>query len=113
MTVRRITVRYRNSNGGLADSTFTAYYTAHGPVVRKAGERWVSVSLMQQPVQALIQSYTRTKARNYVEFRKIMELHANSSNNTIFADASGDIAYFHANWIPRRDTAFDWTRPWT
>jgi acyl-homoserine-lactone acylase len=40
-----------------------------------------------------------------------MDLHTNSSNNTIFASADGDIAYFHANFIPRRDTAFDWTRP--
>jgi acyl-homoserine-lactone acylase len=111
MTERRITVRYRNSNGGLADSTFTAFYTRHGPVVRKAGDRWVSVSLMQEPVKALIQSYSRTKARDYVEFRKIMELHANSSNNTVFADAAGDIAYFHADWIPRRDTSVDWTKP--
>ena len=111
MTVRHITVRYRNSNGGLADSNFTAFSTAHGPIVRRAGDRWVSISLMQRPVASLIQSYLRTKARDYVEFRKTMDLHANSSNNTIFADADGDIAYFHANWIPRRDTAFDWTRP--
>lgn len=40
-----------------------------------------------------------------------MELQANSSNNTIFADADGDIAYFHGNYIPRRDTSFDWTKP--
>ena len=40
-----------------------------------------------------------------------MELHANSSNNTIFADADGNIAYFHGNFIPRRDTRFDWTKP--
>ena len=40
-----------------------------------------------------------------------MELKANSSNNTIFADADGDIAYFHGNFIPRRDTRFDWTKP--
>jgi acyl-homoserine lactone acylase PvdQ len=40
-----------------------------------------------------------------------MELKANSSNNTIFADADGDIAYFHGNFIPKRDTRFDWTKP--
>jgi acyl-homoserine lactone acylase PvdQ len=40
-----------------------------------------------------------------------MELKANSSNNTIFADADGDIAYFHGNYIPRRDTKYDWTKP--
>jgi len=110
MTTKTIVVPYRTATG-MARRTFTAYYTRHGPVVRKDGDRWVSISLMQNPVQALIQSYTRTKARNYTEFRKIMELHTNSSNNTVFADAEGNIAYFHSNYIPRRDTAFDWTAP--
>jgi acyl-homoserine lactone acylase PvdQ len=66
---------------------------------------------MQAPLKALTQSYTRTKARNYEEFRKTMELHTNSSNNTIFADREGNIAYFHSNYIPKRDTSFDWTEP--
>src|SRR5262249_38335322 len=46
----------------------------------------------------------------YKEFKQTMELHTNSSNNTIFADADGNIAYFHGNFIPRRDPKFDWTR---
>ena len=110
MRTRTITVPYRTASGS-ARRTFTAYFTRHGPVVRKVGDRWVSVSLMQSPVNALIQSYTRTKAHTYTEFRKVMELHTNSSNNTVFADAAGNIAYFHSNYIPRRDTAFDWTQP--
>jgi acyl-homoserine-lactone acylase len=69
------------------------------------------VRLMQKPMDALIQSFTRMKARNLKSFRQTMELHTNSSNNTTFADADGDIAYFHSNFIPRRDTSFDWTRP--
>jgi acyl-homoserine-lactone acylase len=73
--------------------------------------KWMSVRLMQRPVDALIQSFTRMKARDYKSFRQTMELHTNSSNNTTFADADGDIAYFHSNFIPRRDTSFDWTRP--
>jgi acyl-homoserine-lactone acylase len=110
LRVRTITVPFKTATG-LARRTFTVYYTQHGPVVRKVGDRWVSVSLMQSPMNALIQSYTRTKARDYGEFRKIMELHTNSSNNTVFADARGNIAYFHSNYIPRRDTSFDWTKP--
>jgi acyl-homoserine-lactone acylase len=51
------------------------------------------------------------KARDLKSFRQTLELHTNSSNNTTFADANGDIAYFHSNFIPRRDTSFDWTRP--
>ncbi len=40
-----------------------------------------------------------------------MEFDPNSWNNTSFADADGDIAYFHGNFIPRRDPKFDWTKP--
>ena len=107
---RRITVAYKTDNG-LARRTFTVYYTSHGPVVRKEGDKFVSVSLMQSHINALIQSYSRTKARDMAAFTKIMGLHTNSSNNTLFADASGNIAYFHSNYIPRRDTTFNWTEP--
>jgi acyl-homoserine-lactone acylase len=105
-----ITVPFQ-TDSGMAQKTFTVYRTHHGPIVREAGGKWVSVRLMEEPVKALTQSYTRTKAKNYQEFRQTMELHTNSSNNTVFADAEGNIAYFHANFIPRRDTRFDWTKP--
>ena len=110
LATRTITVPYR-TDAGVAERTFTAYYTPHGPVVRKQDDKWVTIALMQAPVKALTQSYTRTKAQNYGEFEQTMELHTNSSNNTIYADADGSIAYFHGNFIPRRDTSFDWTRP--
>jgi len=110
LQVQTIAVPYK-TGAGVARKEFTVYRTHHGPVVREADGKWVSVRLMQEPVKALIQSYTRTKARTYKAFRETMDLHTNSSNNTVFADAAGDIAYFHSNFIPRRDTRFDWTRP--
>ncbi|HTJ22361.1 MAG TPA: penicillin acylase family protein [Gemmatimonadaceae bacterium] len=106
----KITVPYK-SGGGVKTREFTVYRTPHGPIVRAMGDKWVSIALMQDPVKALTQSYTRTKARSYKAFRQTMELHTNSSNNTIFADADGDIAYFHGNYIPRRDPNVDWTKP--
>jgi acyl-homoserine-lactone acylase len=106
----KIAIPYRTS-GGMARKEFTVYRTHHGPIVRELNGKWVSVRLMQEPVKALIQSFTRTKARDYKSYRQTMELKANSSNNTIFADADGDIAYFHGNFVPRRDTKFDWTKP--
>ncbi len=105
-----ITVPYRTGSG-MAEKKFTIYRTGHGPVIREENGKWVTIRLMQEPVKSLTQSYTRTKARSYKAFRETMELHTNSSNNTVFADADGDIAYFHANFIPRRDTRFDWTKP--
>jgi acyl-homoserine-lactone acylase len=105
-----ITVPYSTASG-MAEKKFTVYRTHHGPIVREANGKWVAIRLMQEPIKALTQSYTRTKARNYKQYRDTMELKANSSNNTIFADADGDIAYWHGNYIPRRDTRFDWTKP--
>ncbi len=95
----------------MAQKDFTVYYSHHGPIIRSTDGKWASIRLMQEPVKALIQSYTRTKARSYKAFRQTMELHTNSSNNTIFADADGNIAYFHGNFIPKREPRFDWTRP--
>ena len=106
----RITVPYRTDHG-MAAKTFTVFRTHHGPVIRAERGRWVTVRLMEAPVKALTQSYARTKARSYAEFKRTMELHTNSSNNTVFADADGNTAYFHANFIPRRDTSFDWNEP--
>jgi len=110
VTVSVIKVPYKTAEG-MAEKTFTVYRTHHGPIVRAENGKWVSIRLMQEPVKALIQSYTRTKATDYKAFKQTMELHTNSSNNTIYADADGNIAYFHANFIPKRDPKFDWTKP--
>ncbi|HEU4539054.1 MAG TPA: penicillin acylase family protein [Polyangiaceae bacterium] len=107
---RTVVVPYRTATG-LARREFTTYRTHHGPIVRAEGGRWVSVRLMNEPVKALTQSFTRTKAADYRSFRAAMTLYANSSNNTVYADADGNIAYFHPNFVPKRDPRFDWTRP--
>jgi acyl-homoserine-lactone acylase len=107
---QEIIVPYRTA-AGMASRTFTVYRTHHGPIVRAADGKWISVRLMEKPVEALTQSFLRTKARTLAAYRKVMELHANSSNNEVYADADGHIAYFHPEFIPRRDDRFDWTRP--
>jgi acyl-homoserine-lactone acylase len=108
---RAITVPYRAADGSMASRTFTAYFTHHGPVVREADGKWIAIALMQRPVEALMQSFGRTKAHDYRSFLDVAKLQANSSNNTIFADASGEIAYLHPQFIPKRDDRFDYTRP--
>jgi len=105
-----VTVPFKSA-AGMEKKDFTVYWTHHGPIVRAQNGKWVSVRMMHDPLHALMQSYSRTKAKDYKSFRQIMELHTNSSNNTIFADADGDIAYFHGNYIPRRDARFDWNKP--
>jgi acyl-homoserine-lactone acylase len=102
---------YKTAGGAMATKTVTAYFTHHGPVVREQDGKWVSVRMMFEPIKALEQSYLRTKAKNYNAFYKVMQLKTNSSNNTVYADGDGNIAYFHGNFIPKRDPRFDWTKP--
>jgi acyl-homoserine lactone acylase PvdQ len=110
VAVSTIVVPYKAASG-MASKQFTVYRTHHGPIIRDQNGKWVAIRLMADPVKALTQSYTRTKARDYKSFKQSMELHTNSSNNTIYADADGNIAYFHGNFIPRRNPRFDWTKP--
>jgi acyl-homoserine-lactone acylase len=110
MRSKTIVLPYKSADG-MASRSVTAFFTHHGPVIREEGGRWVAVRMMDDPVHALEQSYGRTKARDYAAFLKVMDLRTNSSNNTVYADADGNIAYFHGNFVPRRDPRFDWTHP--
>jgi len=105
-----IALPYKTASG-MASKTVKVYYSHHGPIVRAKDGKWVAVKLMNEPLKALTQSFLRTKARNYKEFYRSMELRTNSSNNTVYADADGNIAYFHGNFIPRRNPKIDFRRP--
>jgi len=109
-TSRQITLRFKTSEG-MKSRTFTTLYTLHGPVIAQQGDKFVTIQLMNTPIAALEQSYLRNKARSYADYEKTMELRANSSNNTVFADADGDIAYWNGDFIPKRDPRFDYNQP--
>ncbi|MYA67048.1 MAG: acylase [Gammaproteobacteria bacterium] len=106
----QVEIDYRDGDS-MSTREFTVYHSHHGPIIREQDGRWVAISLMEEPVRALTQSYLRTKSRNYMEFNASMELLTNSSNNTVYADSDGNIAYYHGNFIPRRDPSFDWNAP--
>ncbi|TVR55022.1 MAG: acylase [Gemmatimonadales bacterium] len=111
LQVREVTVSHRTPDGSMAERSFTVYRTHRGPIIREVDGRWVSVAMMEEPMRALIQSFSRTKAANLEEYLEVMSTHTNSSNNTLFADAEGNVAYLHSNFIPIRDTRFDYSRP--
>jgi acyl-homoserine-lactone acylase len=108
---KTVSIAYRAADGSMASRSFETYRTHHGPIVREAGGKWVAFAMMHKPVEALQQSFLRTKVRGHDEFLKVAELKANSSNNTIFADAEANIAYHHPHFVPVRDDRFDYTRP--
>ncbi|MBT8384635.1 MAG: acylase [Bacteroidia bacterium] len=95
----------------IKEKTFTMYRTHHGPITQSIDSNWVATSMMWDPVNALMQSFTRTKMNGHKQFREMMNMRTNSSNNTVYADAEGNIAYYHGNFIPRRDIRFDYSKP--
>ncbi len=108
--VSEVTLKYKTEDG-TGERTFAVYHTHHGPVTHAIDGKWTVTKINWDPVNALIQSFTRTKLDNYAEFRDMMNIRTNSSNNTVFADADGNIAYFHGNFIPRREPRFDYSKP--
>ena len=110
LVAKKIVVPYKSASG-MTQREFTTYRTHRGPVVRSVDGKWVSIRLMEEPMKALTQSYSRTKAQSLDDYKKVMDIHTNSSNNTLYANTNGDIAYFHSNFIPKRDDSFDWTKP--
>ena len=107
---KEIVLKYKDENG-IKEKTFAVYRTHHGPITHKINESPVASAMMWEPVKALEQSYIRTKQKDYSGFRKMMDIRTNSSNNTVYADSEGNIAYFHGNFVPVRDTIFDFSQP--
>jgi acyl-homoserine-lactone acylase len=110
LRVSVISVPFKQAEG-LGNRAFTVYHSHHGPIIRAGNGKWIAVKLLQEPVRALSQSYLRTKTTDYASFRKTQDMRTDTSNNTVYADADGTIAYFHGNFIPKRDTSFDFTHP--
>jgi acyl-homoserine lactone acylase PvdQ len=108
--VSEVTLRYKDGDG-MSERTFPMYHTHHGPITHTEDGKWTATKINWDPVNALHQSFIRTKLANHDEFWEMMDIRTNSSNNTVFADSSGNIAYYHGNFVPRRDPAFDYSKP--
>ena len=108
LTTRTHTFKIRGKEKPL---TITAFYTHHGPVIGSRNGKWLSLREENRTVNGLVQSWQRTKSRNYEEFKKTIQLRANNSCNTMYADRDGTIAYWHGNFIPQRNNGFDYSQP--
>lgn len=106
---KKITISYLE-NGKLIPKTFTAYFTNKGPIMAKRDGKWISLKSNNRSIKSLEQSWLRTKSKNFEDYKKAMELKANTSNNTVYADNKGNIAYWHGNFIPIRDKNLNWSK---
>ncbi|MEP7236440.1 MAG: penicillin acylase family protein [Ferruginibacter sp.] len=107
---KKITLRYRADDGKLSSKTITALFTHHGPIMANRNGQVLSLKADNRLMDGLIQCWQRTKATGFAEFKKTLDLKGNISNNTVYADGEGNIAYWHGNRIPVKDKNYDWTK---
>lgn len=107
--VKKITINYLE-NGKLIPKEFKTYFTIHGPIMAKKEGKWISLKSNNRSMNSLVQSWVRTKSTDFDGYKKAMDLKANTSNNTIYADSKGNIAYWHGNYIPVRDKKLNWSQ---
>lgn len=105
-----VTIFYKE-NGKWQQQQFTTYATLHGPVMGSRNGQWLSLKAVNRSLNGLMQSWLRTKAGGFEDFKRVLNLRTNISNNTVFADDKGHIAYWHGNAIVRRDTLYDYSKP--
>ena len=107
---KKIVIRYLDQDS-IRTRTFDALFTGHGPIMAKRNGQYISVKSDNRDIKGLEQSWLRTKAKSFADYKKVMDMLANASNNTVYADAEGNIAYWHGNFIPIRDPQYDWSQP--
>ena len=109
---KNIKIKYSiNANGKQLEKSFKIYYTHHGPVMAERNGKWIAVKANNRSLNGFIQSWLRNKAEGFAGYKKTMELLSNTSNNTVFADDKGNIAYWHGNFMPKRDITYNWALP--
>jgi acyl-homoserine lactone acylase PvdQ len=107
---KSISINYKTANG-IEKKKFNTLFTHHGPIMAKRNGQYLSLRQNNRDTKGFIQSWLRTKTKSFADFKRTMDMGANPSNNTVYADAEGNIAYWHGNFLPKRDTSYDWSRP--
>ncbi|MEO6406513.1 MAG: penicillin acylase family protein [Ferruginibacter sp.] len=110
VTSKKIFITHKTYGINQTDSLLI-YYTHHGPVMGSRNGKWLSLKEHNRSLEGLQQSWQRMKASGLVDFKNSLQLKGNTSTNTLFADDKGNIAYWHGNYLPLRDTTYNWALP--
>jgi len=107
---KTIAIKFKTASG-IETKIFNTLFTHHGPVMAKRDGQYLSLRHNNRDTKGFMQSWLRTKTKSFAGFKKTMDMGANPSNNTVYADAEGNIAYWHGNFLPKRDPKYDWNKP--
>jgi len=110
VTTKQLILKVRKGDK-VEPKTITGYFTHHGPVLGSNNGKWLSLRANNRSYNALLESWLITKAKTFAEYKKAMDLISNATNNTVYADDMGNIAFWYGNYMPKRDPKLDWTLP--
>ena len=110
VTTRKLKLKIK-TDGKITEESLTGYYTHHGPVIAAENGKWLALKHNNRSYKALLESWLITKANTFEEYKTAMNLLSNTSNNTVYADDKGNIAFWYGNFMPKRDAKFNWALP--
>lgn len=97
---------------GVEPRRFTFRKTHHGPILAEHEGRPVAVKLARiEEGGWMDQWYEMSRARSLAEFQQALRRVAIPYMNITYADRDGNILYVYNGTVPRRSTAFDWSKP--
>jgi len=84
--------------------------SAHGPVIRQPHGTYALRFAGMGELRHLEQYLRMNRAQSFAEWQDAMRMQAIPSVNFVYADRSGNVAYFYNARFPKRAPGFDWQR---
>jgi acyl-homoserine-lactone acylase len=84
--------------------------SVYGPVIQRPHGTYAFRYAGHDRVNQVEQYFRQNKAQDFEQFMAALKLQAIPSQNYIYADAKGRIAYVYNGLFPKRDPAYDWTK---
>lgn len=88
----------------------TVYWSEHGPVIRNENGAFAIRYAGIDQLKMVEQYFRLNKARDFAEWQQAMAMQGVPATNFIYADATGNIAYFYNAMFPLRQAGFDYSR---
>ena len=100
------------TDGAVVPRTFRFTKTHHGPIVAIRNEKPLAIRLAKFDEGGGLEQWREMgKARSVAAFKEALAHCDMPMFNCLVADADGEILFVYNGAIPRRDPAFDWTKP--
>ena len=100
------------SGDGFRKQLIEIKMTHNGPVLAKRNNQWITQKNSTAPGDKWIaQCWQIMKSKNLKEFKAAMNNRAFGYPTTTYADRFGNIAYWHANAVAKRNQSLDWRHP--